>query len=259
MRILAALDDSEQAPPVCEFAAALGPVLRADVDAVHVRTKSRYEAAAAAATRAGLPLRILEGDPCECLLDEARADDLVAIVIGHSRKPRTAAMGRIARELVVAQPKPVVLVPVDATHPGRLSRALFPLEGTRATSLAPRSVIRLARGSGLEIVVLHVFDLEAIPPFSDQPQHESREWAREFLARYSPCPPDDVRLETRVGRPEELVPAVVREIDADVVAFAWAQELAPGRARVVRATLEEARTPLLLIPATVGVSSASPR
>jgi hypothetical protein len=69
-----------------------------------------------------------------------------------------------------------------------------------------------------------------------------------FLARYSPCPPEAVRLETRVGQPHEHVVAVARELDADVIALGWAQELAPGRAPVVRAALEGARLPIFLIP-----------
>ncbi|MBD0291909.1 MAG: universal stress protein [Thermoleophilia bacterium] len=145
----------------------------------------------------------------------------------------------------------MAVVPVETSHPGRLARILVPLEGTRTSSLAPRRTIELARDAGLEIVLLHVFAPASLPRFTDQPQHETASWTHEFLARYSPCPPDDVRLEVRVGEPREHVVAVARESDVDVIALGWAQELAEGRAAVVRAALEEARVPVVLIPVAV--------
>jgi hypothetical protein len=56
-----------------------------------------------------------------------------------------------------------------------------------------------------------------------------------------------------VGEPPEQVVSVAREIDADLMALGWAQTLAAGRAGVVRAALEQAKLPVLLIPVfTVG-------
>ncbi|MEJ7793476.1 MAG: universal stress protein [Gaiellaceae bacterium] len=161
---------------------------------------------------------------------------------------RGSPVGAVALELLTAQPKPVAVVPAGTAHPGRLGRILFPLEGTRSTSLAPRRTIELALDAGLEIVLVHVFDAASLPSFTDQPQHETAAWAGEFLARYFPHPPEDVRLESRVGDPAEHVVSVAHEIDADLVALGWEQELAPGRARVVRAALEQARLPVFLIP-----------
>jgi len=57
-----------------------------------------------------------------------------------------------------------------------------------------------------------------------------------------------VRLETRVGRTDELVPLVAAECDCDLIALGWSRELGPGRARVVRSTLERSRVPVALIP-----------
>jgi hypothetical protein len=57
-----------------------------------------------------------------------------------------------------------------------------------------------------------------------------------------------VRLETRVGRSDELVPIVAAECGCDLVALGWSQELAPGRAPVVRATVERSHLPVLLVP-----------
>ncbi len=248
MRVLAACDDSTDALPVAEFAAVLAHVLGASVDGIHVRTNGMDRAHAAAA-QAGIPLRVEVDDPSACLQREAQADDVAAVVLGrHSRPGADELVGAVALALLTTQPKPVAIVPADTPHPGRLGRVLVPLEGTRSSSLTPRRTIEIALDAGLEIVLVHVFDPESIPPYTDQPHHETENWTREFLARYSPCPPEDVRLETRVGEPHEHVPAVAREIDADLIALGWAQELAAGRARVVRAALDEAHLPVFLIP-----------
>jgi len=256
MRVLAALDNTDGARPVAEFAAALARVLAAGAEAIHLRTNGSDRARAAAAA-AEISLAVEEGDPAARLRREADADDVSAVVVGRCARPGAGPVGAVALELLATLPKPVAVVPADATHPGRLGRILVPLEGTRSSSLAPRRTIALARDAGLEIVLVHVFDPASLPAFTDQPQHEAASWTSEFLTRYSPCPPEDVRLEVRVGEPEEHVVAVAREIDADVIALGWAQELAAGRASVVRATLEHARLPVFLIPVVAAERAGS--
>jgi hypothetical protein len=51
-----------------------------------------------------------------------------------------------------------------------------------------------------------------------------------------------------VGRAEDLVAAVADDCGCDLVALGWSQELAEGRAPVVRGTLERSRLPILLVP-----------
>jgi hypothetical protein len=41
---------------------------------------------------------------------------------------------------------------------------------------------------------------------------------------------------------------VARDVDADMIALGWAQDLAPGRASVVRWALEHTPVPLVLMP-----------
>jgi nucleotide-binding universal stress UspA family protein len=96
--------------------------------------------------------------------------------------------------------------------------------------------------------VLHVLDEASLPAFTDQVQHESEAWAREFLARYCPVGLDRIRLELRVGRPEDLVPALAQEVDADLIALGWSRELEGDRAPVVRAALARSGRPVLLLP-----------
>ena len=57
------------------------------------------------------------------------------------------------------------------------------------------------------------------------------------------------RVEVRVGLAPDAVPAVVDDADPDLVVVAWHQDLAAGRARVVRTLLARAGAPLLLVPA----------
>ena len=76
-------------------------------------------------------------------------------------------------------------------------------------------------------------------------------WARELLTRYCPWGIGDVRIETRAGSREEIIPTLAEESKADVVVLGWARQLSDGRAPVVRATLERSRIPVMLIPVTV--------
>ena len=166
--------------------------------------------------------------------------------------------------MLTAVNKPLVLVPPQAPIPVRLRRVLVPLDGTSVTAAAITQTVELAHDSEIEVDVLHVYDEESLPLFSEQPQHETETWAREFLARYCPNV-DPGRLHLRVGRPGEHVVRVAQQTDADLIVLGWAQDLSSGRAAVVRETLEQSRTPVLLVPvssptslasATVGISTA---
>ena len=58
----------------------------------------------------------------------------------------------------------------------------------------------------------------------------------------------DVQLETRVGRRDEEIVRATEELGVDLIALGWTQELGPDRASVVRAALERAHVPVLLVP-----------
>ena len=55
-------------------------------------------------------------------------------------------------------------------------------------------------------------------------------------------------MQVRLGRREEEILRAVNETEPDLVALGWAQELAAGRAPVVRELLERGRIPVLLVP-----------
>jgi len=258
MKVLAALDSSLAATPVLATARALGEVLGAEVAALHVQVDSA-PTPRALAEAAGVPLSVVHGEVIERLVAACGAEDIAALVIGARGIPGDPRpLGATALAVATTVLKPVVVVSPEADPRPAIRRALVPLEGDMSTSLAPRSLIELAPTVGLEVVALHVVLPEAIPAFTDQPQHEQAVRAQEFLARYCPWGIDAVRFETRVGRREELVPLAARENGCDLIVLGWVQQLTPGRARVVRATIERSRVPVMLVPIPPSVEPVVP-
>jgi nucleotide-binding universal stress UspA family protein len=250
-RVIAAVDNSAAAGTVLATGAGVARLFGATVEALHVgENDDRIARAEAAAV--GLPLRRVAGPTVPALADAAAADDVVVLVVGARRLPLgDRPIGTTAFEVITSLQKPVVVVPPDAVPPKALQCVLVPLEGTTSTSLAPMGVVELARDARLEIVVVHVHDANTLPSFTDQPQHEARAWAEEFLARYCPTGIGRVSFERRVGRREEQILVSAKETEADLIALGWSQELASGRAPVVREVLERGRVPVLLLPVRV--------
>lgn len=246
--VLAAIDNSAAASPVLAAATALARPLGSQVEAVHVREDGRATAAAAARA-AGVGLREIEAPVRESLLAESARPDVEALVVGMRGLPAgPRPAGHVALELMVAIRKPLVVVPPGAPVPARLRRALVPVDATRVTAEALSQVSELVCGSEVEVIVLHVYEAESIPAFTDQIQHETEAWGSEFLARYCRALEGALRLELRIGTPGESVADAIRETDPDLVALAWAQDLSPGRAAVVREVLARATAPVLLVP-----------
>jgi nucleotide-binding universal stress UspA family protein len=256
--VLAAVDNSLAGKPVIATARALAEVLGAQVEAIHVQTDGG-RTARSAADAAGVPLHTESGPVVERLVARGDSDDVVAMVIGARGTPGgPRPLGGTAAAVATDLHKPVVIVPPDAPAPTRFRRVLVPLEGAPA-SPTPASIFDLVGDSTIDAVALHVLDEDSIPAFTDQPQHEHNAWTREFLARYLPLGLGRVRLETRVGRTDELVPLVAEQCGCDLIALGWSQELAPGRAHVVRATLQRSHLPVLLTPVRPAELPDSPR
>lgn len=247
-KVLAALDASFAVTPVLAAALSLGDLLEAEVEAIHVTTDAG-PTVERSAEAVGVPLRVVAGEVVERLVEAGEADDVAALVVGARGVPTDPRpLGTTARAVATSVRKPVLIVPPDVAVPPTLRRILVPLEGTVSSSMAPASLIELARNARIEVVALHVLGSWDIPAFTDQPQHEHDAWASEFLARYCPFGIGSVRLELRIGRAEDLVPRVAEESRSDLIALGWARELAPGRAPVVRAALERSGLPVLLVP-----------
>ena len=247
-KVIAAIDSSVATRPVLATSRALAFLLGAEVEALYVEGDGD-PVPTKEAEAAGLDLRTEPGPVLERLIEVGAEDDVVALVLGARGTPLVRRpLGSTALAVATSLPKPLVIVPPDAREPKKLRRILVPLEESVSASVAPRVVFELAEAAELEVIALHVFDEESIPSFTDQPQHEGPAWAEEFLARYCPSGLGTVRLEVRVGKTEDLVPLVAEETGADLVALGWAQELAHGRAPVVRSALGRSRIPILLVP-----------
>jgi nucleotide-binding universal stress UspA family protein len=257
--VLAAIDNSLAGKPVIAAARALAAVLGAGVAAVHVAADGHRTAQSAAAV-AGVPLRTVTGRVVAALVAAGESPDVVAMSIGARGTPAgPLPLGGTAAAVATRLLKPVVVVPPDAVVAETFRRVLVPLEAAFARSRFPGSVYDVAGEYEIEVVALHVLDEASIPAFTDQPQHEQTAWTREFLARYCPHGLGRVRLETRVGRTEELVAAVAEQCGCDLISLGWSQELAPGRATVVRETLSRTRLPVLLTPVRSGEPGQNPR
>ena len=257
-RIVAALDNSLAARPVIATALALGRLLGAGVDPLHVR-RDGTAAARSAADAAGLPLRVVGGSVNERLIEAAAEEDVVAIVIGARGTPAARRpLGSTALAVASRALQAIVVVPPEALSRERLRKVLVPIEAHVSPLLTPRAIVELASGVEIDAAVLHVYDESSLPAFTDQPQHEHDAWAREFVRRWCPWGVDAVELVLRVGRADEVVPRTADELHVDLIALGWAQELAAGRAPVVRATLERASVPVMLVPVIVGAPSTLP-
>jgi len=238
--VLAALDNSLAVNPVLVAARALARALGDNVEAIHVLGEEAGPPLDA--TRAaGVPLRVSVGPVVERLIEAAQAPEVAALVIGARGTTRSGhPLGSTALAVVTSITTPVVVVPPAANVAARLRRVLVPLDEASAT-LAPHALVELAEAAEVEVTVLQV----------DGDAGESEESSRELLARYCPWGIGRVQLERRTGAREDVVPLAGEEDHVDLIALGWAQQLSDGRGPVVRATIERAKIPVMLIPVTV--------
>ena len=256
MKVLAALDETSVARPVLAAAHEIAPLFAADVVAVHV-VQDGVEGVRELADGAHVPLTELEGPPGARLAQALEDDDVLALVVGTARADGRREIGSTALAVVTTAQKPVFAIPPELPAGFAVHRLLVPLEGSLSTSLAPYAALDVSGAVDVEVVILHVLEEHALPAFSDQPQHEWEAFGREFLTRYCRWPLERVRLETRVGRPDQLILPVAQEMDCDLIVLAWAQELAPGRANIVRETLRGGRIPIMLVPVKAAVPAGA--
>lgn len=245
-KIVAAIDNSAAARPVLGSALALARVLGASVEAIHVADDGGGTAQASAESF-GVPFRTTAGNPFELLVELAAGDDVVALAVGARGRPGgPRPAGHLALALAGSIEKPVLVVPPDAHPSDSLQRVVVAMEGTPDKARSAKRTIEVAAGAGLELVVVHVDDEDSIPLFSDQVQHETEAYAREFLARYCPGAPE-ARLELRIGLPADEILAAVDKVAPDIIAIGWPHSSEPGRGEVAREILDRSRMPVLLV------------
>lgn len=247
-RIIAAVDYSCACAPVLAVGRAYAERIGATLVAVHVREETGGSARSYAVA-ARVPFREVEGAVVDELRRAALEPDVVAVIVGARALPGGASpTGHIPLALITSLPLPVVVVPPTLSPRYRLRRLLVPLEEPGPTG-AVRHHLGLGWAAELDLIVLHVHEPQAIPPFGDQPQHEAPAWRAEFKARGGPgVDTREARVETRIGAPADSIVDAARELDADLIVLGWAQDLSPGRADVVRSVLARSTAPVLLLP-----------
>lgn len=243
--VLAALDDSAAASPVLTAAAALAPLLASTVQAVHVGGP-HAGTARACADQAGVPYRVLAGDPA-AVISRLAADGVSAVVVGARARPvgRTA-VGHLALELAEVVPTPLLVVPPQSRPAAVLRSVLVALEGTPGRPKTLRHALSVVAGADIDVAVVHVESEEDVPSFSDSAAHETEAYAREFLARYWPQGPR-ARLVLRVGSPAEQILSVCKELHPDLLVAGWPQGRGSEHGHVVREVLSRSPVPLLLV------------
>lgn len=247
-KVIAFIEDDPSAAPVIAMAGLLGEVLSTSVEAVHVGEEPAT-AVREIAHAAGVPIRVVPGEPTEQIVAEMSSGTVRAGAVGarqHLEGPRPA--GHTALNVITRVDKLVAVVPPQATVPlaGDMDRILIPLDGTPSSAEAVDLLCAACAHSGVEIVVLHVFDDATTPRFWDQPYHASEAFGKEFLARFMRQP--GARVSLRSGVPRQSVLDAASRESVDVIALGWSQHLESGRADVVRHVLSEAPMPVLLIP-----------
>jgi nucleotide-binding universal stress UspA family protein len=255
-KIVAAITNDAAAPSVLATAHAIANLYAATVEAVHV---GNDDATVAEAARiAGVALRTVAGRPVEALVRAAVDDDVAVIVLGaRGAGAGKRPAGSTALQLITMLDKPAVVVPPNGARGRPIERVLVPLDGTAGSAAALAEVVQLACDAAVEIVVAHVHQERALPLFSDHLAHEVRAWGEEFIARNCPAALD-ATLELRVGEPREHLLDILRRTGCDLVALGWNQDLARGRAAVVRRILAESPVPVLLTPASASTTFVRP-
>jgi nucleotide-binding universal stress UspA family protein len=245
-KVIAAIADDSAATAVLSTSRAIARLCSATVAALHVGEERA--ALADAAQKAGVTLTTVAGRADEVIARAAADEDVAAVVIGARGTPAgKRPAGSTAVALVTSLVRPVVVVSPNAAVKRDIESVLAPLDGTAPSAAALQEILELASDGELEIVVAHVYQERSLPAFSDHLPHEVRAWREEFVARHCPAA-SDARLQLRVGEPPEQLLDILRRSHCELVALGWSQDLARGRAAVVRRMLAESPVPVLLMP-----------
>ena len=251
MKVLAAIDDSAAARPILDVARRIGELIEARVESVHVQEDGSGENATAISRAAHVPLHVRHGDVVSVLRSEASERDVVALVIGTRGVPAgPSPAGHVAIDLVQSLDRPIVVVPPHAADRA-LRSVLVAVEGDGESHALGRLFEQLGDRATPEVIALHVTEPSNLPPFADSAVHEADAFAREFVIRSASSVVPDlsrIRFEMRVGDPAGTVCEAARELDVDMVVFAWHRDLSEGHGRVVREMLSEASVPVALFP-----------
>jgi nucleotide-binding universal stress UspA family protein len=193
------------------------------------------------------------GDPVETILAAAGGDDVVAFAMRHKGEQ---GVGSVADGLLASAQQTLLVVRPGMRRLSTLRRIVVPLEGSPSSSGAMGLTEEAFCSRGREIVVLHVSTADTpdepgslpAPRMVDQEQYEWPSWHEEFTMRFATCPEGGRhRTVVRVGDPAEVIVSEATKPPADLIVLAWQGVFSAGRSMFVRAVLEDAPCPLLLV------------
>jgi nucleotide-binding universal stress UspA family protein len=207
------------------------------------------------------------------LYAEAHRAMLVAAAV-YVAGPRMTPLDLTSlRRLVESAHCPLLLARPEAADRVRAShgirRILLPLDGEPTSAAAIRPALDIARRACAALDILFVESGASKPTepgamrsprFVDQPQHEWKHWSAEFVRRFGTAlgschRPTDTHVFLRRGEPADEIVRVAAERDVDLIVLSWHGSFGLGRsgsdrAVVVRAVVEGAPCPVLLLRAT---------
>lgn len=210
----------------------------------------------------------LAGNFADALVKRVNASELAMVVLAATVQDKRPGQEHsfdeeIARRLLEKINCPVVIVP-----PGRdmqawqLHRELLPQDGTPDCAAALAQVINQSRQLGIENLILRVAGANvsqptdpgslATPRYVDHPQYEWESWSREFLDRIVGMGADlnlaGLRIMVATGEPAAEILRVAQEQSVDLIIMPWHCILHSGRARMIKAVLDGAICPVMLLP-----------
>ncbi len=274
--ILVALDGSPAAAAALPTARAVAGQLGAVITLVHVAREPmagderREYLDLERDRREGESLRHLTNrEPAEGILETAKDLDAALIVLTtHGAAEPEHGLGPVAEKVIAQAALPVLLVRPEAMtgahgYAGALKRLLIPVDGAPGTARALKPALVLAVRLGASVDLLYVAaplqttaqepgSIRA-PRYVDQPQHEWPQWSNEVIDRliaYADCPACvPMQMYLVLGEPAREITRFAREHGEDAIVLVRQSRLEPGRAAVLRAVLDQAPCPLLIIGA----------
>jgi len=255
MTLLIAVADTLADAELVASARSLAKAAGWDARAVHVRAPGGPESASADAE--GLEIVDLEGDVRVELVRLIGQADIDAIALGL-RTTDAPGLGHVTEALLARPTAPLLLVRPGMRPLTTPRRLVVPLEGSPSASSAMRHADDALCTRGREIVMLHVVTKSTpgeqgsfpAPRIVDQEHYEWSAWQDEFCMRFSQCPEGGRhRVCMRVGEPAATIVKEAQAVAAELIVLSWKGSFAESHGAVVKALLDTAPCPLLIVPA----------
>ncbi|HJV75765.1 MAG TPA: universal stress protein [Noviherbaspirillum sp.] len=215
-----------------------------------------------------LPMVVAAGELVEATIHEVASLKQAMVVLAIRIRDDVPENQRQAIDILGCQmlekiPCPILLVPPEQDMAAwQLRRELLPQDGTPTCAAALARIIRQSASREVENLVLRVAGANVgqptapgslpTPRYVDHPQYEWEAWGKEFLERVDSMGlkpgTAGMRLMMANGDPASEILRISEEKSVDMIILPWHRVLRSGRARMVKAVLQRAACPVLLVP-----------